>query len=346
MKRLLLILLALAAVAAVVYGVIYLTDDEAEDPAEQVIVIDEVGRTDLRDTVVLRGSVGRDDRFTVTAQAPQRVTGVTAAEDTEVVEGDELLRLDGRPMLAVAGEVPYWRSLQRRVTDGPDVEMLEQFLDEAGFDPGTVNQEFTSLTEDALEDWQEANGYPVDGVFLPTDLAVQQWPATVGTVAVDVGDSVTPGQPLVSFVSADLSISVAVDPTDRNRLEVGLPATIEVTASDIEVGGRVASLADAPQVDQQGVERYDGEIESDVRIDVVDGAAVRVEVVLEEVLDAMVVPVASVSLDGSGGEEVRILAADGTVERVPVVTGLTEGALVEIVDGLDGSEQVVIEVRE
>ena len=76
-----------------------------------------------------------------------------------------------------------------------------------------------------------------------------------------------------------------------------------------------------------------------------EGAAVRVEVVLAEVTDALVVPVASVSLNGSGVEEIRILAADGTIERVPVVTGLTEGALVEVVEGLDGSEQVVVEVR-
>lgn len=336
----------LAAIVAAGYGIFRLTDDSNIEDEEQVIVIDEVGRATLQDTVVVRGTVGREDLFTVAAVSPQRVTGVSVEVDAEVAAGDELLRLDGRPMLAVEGTTPYWRPLQRLVEDGPDVEMLEQFLSDAGFFSGTIDQDFTNLTRDGLEDWQEANGYPVDGRFLPTDLAVNQWPAVVGSVGVDVGDSVNPGQPLVSFVEGDLTISVAVDPTDRSRLEVGLPALITVTASDIELNGRVVELADAPEVDGQGVERYAGEIEGEGTLDIVDGSAVRVEVTLAEVVDAMVVPVASVSLDGSGNEEIRILAADGTIERVPVVTGLTEGALVEIVEGLDGSEQVVVEVRQ
>jgi peptidoglycan hydrolase-like protein with peptidoglycan-binding domain len=345
-KRLIVVIVGLAVVAGAGYGIYRLTDDSGQAAEEQVIVIDEVGRATLADTVVVRGTVGREDLFTITADSPQRVTGVTVEVDTEVAAGDELLRLDGRPMLAVEGATPYWRPLQRFVEDGPDVEMLEQFLSDAGYDPGTVNQEFTNLTRDALEAWQADNGYPANGRFLPTDLAVNAWPAVVGAVAVDVGDQINPGQPLVSFVEADLTVSVAVDPTDRSRLEVGLPAVITITASDVEVAGRVADLADAPEVDGQGVERYAGEIESTGPLDTVDGAAVRVEVTLAEVVDAMVVPVASVSLDGSGGEEIRILAADGTIERVPVVTGLTEGALVEIVEGLDGSEQVIVEVRQ
>ena len=345
MKRAFIFILVLAVIAAAGYGIYLLTLDDESEVAEQVIIIDEVGRATLQDTVVVLGNVGREDLFTINALSQQRVTAVGVTADEEVETGMELLRLDGRPMLAVSGTTPYWRPLQRFVDDGPDVEALETFLDAAGFSPGTVNQEFSSATRDALEDWQEENGYPVDGRFLPTDVAVYEWPAVVGSVGVDVGDSVGPGAPLVSFVEQDLTIAVAVDPTDRSRLEVGLPAVVMVAASDIEVDGRITELAEAPEVDGQGVERYAGEIESDITLNIVDGAAVRVEVILAEVIDAMVVPVASVSLDGSGNEEVRVLNEDGTIDRIAVVTGLTEGALVEITDGLDGSEQVVVEVR-
>ncbi len=343
-KRLLYLVLGLAVLAGVGYGIWLLTDDE-EVVDEQVIVIDEVGRATLQDTVVVRGSVVREDRFGIGAVSAQRVTAVAVDVDDVVAEGDLLVRLDGRPMLAVVGDTPYWRPLDRSSSDGPDIEMLERFLDDAGYDPGTVNQDFTNLTEDALEDWQEDLGYPVDGRFLPTDVAVEQWPATVGEVGVEVGDAVGPGQPLLSFVEDGLEVSIQVDPTDRSRLAIGLPATITVTATDVLVPGSIAELAEAPTVDAQGVERYPGEVRVDGPLDLVEGAAVRVEVVLAEVTDALVVPVASVSLDGNGAEEVRILTADGTIERVAVETGLTEGALVEVVDGLDGSEQVVVEVR-
>ena len=346
MKRAVYLLLVLAAVATVAYGVVVLTGDDDTGRAEQVIVIDDVGRATLQDTVIVRGNVGREERFVVSATSPQRVTAVGIDVDGVVAEGDELLRLDGRPMLAVGGDTPYWRPLERFVEDGPDVEMLEQFLADAGYSPGTVNQDFSDLTRDALKDWQEDLGYPVDGRFLPTDVAIADWPATVGDVLVDVGDSVGSGQLLVSFVESELAVSIRVDPTDRSRLEVGLPVTITVTASDIEASGTISDLADAPEVDGQGVERYPGEVTVSGQLSLVDGAAVRVEVVLAEVVDALVVPVASVSLNGNGTEEVRILAADGTIERVLVVTGLTEGALVEVVEGLDGSEQVVVEVRQ
>lgn len=345
MRRIVGLTALVAVIAAAVYGVVVLTADGDDAAEEQIIVIDEVGRSTLRDTVVVRGNVAREDLFTLSALSPQRVTSVSVEVDDEISAGEEILRLDGRPMLAVAGETPYWRPLDRLATDGPDVEMLEQFLTDEGYAPGTVNQEFSSLTGDALEAWQDDHGYPVDGVLLPTDLAVQQWPAIVGDVLVDVGDSVSPGQALVSMVEAELAVTIRIDPTDRSRLALGLPATITVTASDIEAMGSVSELADAPDVDAQGVERYRGEVAIDGELDLVEGAAVRVEVTLAEVVDALVVPVASVSLDGSGSEEVRILAPDGTIERVPVTTGLTEGALVEVLEGLDGSEQVVVEVR-
>ncbi|MEM9131766.1 MAG: peptidoglycan-binding protein [Actinomycetota bacterium] len=346
MRRLLGWLVFLVAAGAGVWAIVVLTADDGDEAEEQIIVIDEVGRSTLSDTVVVRGNIAREDRFTVAAIGSQRVTAVSVAVDGEVVAGDELLRLDGRPMLAVAGETPYWRPLDRFATDGPDVEMLEQFLVDEGYDPGTVNQDFSTVTEDALEAWQEDHEYPVDGTFLPTDVSVQAWPARVGEVFVEVGDVVSPSQPLVATVEADLAVLVSIDATDRSRLAVGLPAAITVTATDVESPGTVTDLADAPEVDQQGTERYQGEIRVDGALDLVEGAAVRVEVTLAEVTDALVVPVASVSLDGSGNEEVRILAPDGTIERVQVVTGLTEGALVEIVDGLDGSEQVVVEVRQ
>ncbi len=346
MKRILWLVLAVVVIIGIGYGISILTADEAEGPAEQTIVIDEVGRATLQDTVIIRGQVGREARFDLVATAPQLVTSVEFEADDQIEPGDEILRLDGRPMLAVVGTTPYWRPLERFVSDGPDVEMLEQFLDDAGYSPGTINQDFSTATRDALKDWQEDHDYPVDGRFLPTDLAVQEWPARIGQVHVSLGDPVAASQPLISLVENDLAVSVQVDPTDRSRLSLGLPATITVTATDIEAQGSVLELADAPNLDGQGVERYDGEIAIEGTLDLVEGAAVRVEVVLSEVVDALVVPVASVSLDGNGDEEVRILSADGTIERVPVRTGLTEGALVEIVDGLDGSEQVVIEVRQ
>lgn len=345
MRRIIIALVLVAAVVGLGFVVANLTADEDEQADELIVVIDEVDRMTLQDTVILRGQVAREAAFTLTAGGGGRVTAVAVAEDDTVSVGDELLRINGRPMLAIADPVPYWRPLARFVDDGPDVERLERFLTDEGYSPGTVNQEFTNVTRDALEAWQGDNGYPVDGQFLPTDVATGEWPATVGGIDLDVGATVAPGQALVPFVDDDLSITVQVDPTDRSRLEEGLVARVTISATGAEGTGQIADLAEAAEIDQQGVERYQGEISLDNDLGVVDGTAVRVEVILEQVTNALVVPVAAVSLNGDGREEVRILNREGTLDRVFVETGLTEGAMVEIVSGLDGGEQVVVEVR-
>lgn len=344
-RRLLAAMVALAVVAAVAYAVVVLTADEAVDD-ELVIVVDEVERADLRDTVVLRGQVAREESFVLTAGGGGRVTALSIGEDDVVGPGDELLRLNDRPMVIVDDSVPYWRPLSELVDDGPDVERLEQFLADGGHDPGEIDRNFTATTRDALEDWQEANDYPVDGTFLPTDVATGSWPSTVGPLELSVGDTVAAGQPLVGFVDSELSVTVQIDPTDRTRLTTGLAAVVTVPATGAEGTGSIAELAEAASIDAQGVERYRGEVELDGELGVVDGTAVRIEVILAEVTDALVVPVAAVSLSGDGREEVRILNEAGTIDRVPIETGLTEGALVEVVAGLDGTELVVVEVRE
>jgi len=338
-------IVVLAIIGGAIYAIVVLTEDDEPIVDEQVIVVDEVERRTLQDIVVLRGDVDRDERFTLFSAVAGRITAISIEEEEQISEGDIIMEVDGRPMLAVSGTIPYWRVLDSRSPDGPDIELLEQFLLDEGHDPGIVDQNFTGRSRTALRDWQESRGYPDDGVLRPSDLVVADWPATIGSIDLQVGQFVAAGAPLFVLVEDELSVSVSVDPTDRSRLEPGLPATVEVPATGETAPGRIIELADTAVIEGQSGERYRGEVELLRGLDAVAGTAVRIEVVLEEVVDALVVPVAAVSLSGDGQEEVRILTRDGTLARVPVTTGLTEGALVEIVEGLDGDEQVVVEVR-
>lgn len=321
------------------------SEEEARTLADQVIVVDNVDRQTLEDTVVLHGQVTSDESFVLFAGGEGLVTGISATEDDRVAAGDELLRINGRPMVAVDQEVPFWRPLSRASIDGTDVVMLEQFLDSQGYDPGPVDETFDQDTTDALERWQEDNDYPVDGVFRPTDVAIGTWPATIGQMDLDVGSVVGLGQPLVRFVEDELSVLVTIDPTDRSRLVTGLEATITVVATDTEGTGAIVELSDRTELDQVGNELYRGEIHLDQDLGVVEGTEVRVEVVLARVENAMVVPVAAVLMNDEGHEEVRIVNQAGTIDRVQVTTGLTEGAMVEVTSGLTGNERVVIDVK-
>ena len=184
-----------------------------------------------------------------------------------------------------------------------------------------------------------------DVVFNPSDLIIADWPARVGTVFVDEGETVQLGQPLLNLTEPDFTIKLFASPTDRSELAVGQVVTVSIEAGDQESGGIISQLDDEATVDESGAESYEGVVEAIDDIVAVDGANVTIEVVLDERVDTLVVALAAIRQDGNGNDVVRVVDTEtgGTVD-VSVVTGLQEGSFVEIVTGLVGGETVVIDV--
>ncbi|MGH2824088.1 MAG: peptidoglycan-binding domain-containing protein [Thermoleophilaceae bacterium] len=91
-----------------------------------------------------------------------------------VRRGGVVYRLDGEPVVLMYGSIPTYRDLETGVAEGRDVRQLEENLTSLGFDPGAVDDSFTSTTASAVADWQESAGLPETGsvelgrvVFLP-----------------------------------------------------------------------------------------------------------------------------------------------------------------------------------
>ena len=67
--------------------------------------------------------------------------------------------------------------------------------------------------------------------------------------------------------------------------------------------------------------------------------------VLDERIDAMVVPRAAVFQDATGNPNVRVIDAETLEQRVVAIeTGIQEGSYTEVLSGLDGSEIIVVDV--
>jgi len=75
----------------------------------------------------------------------------------------------------------------------------------------------------------------------------------------------------------------------------------------------------------------------------VDGAVVTIDVVVEESVDAVVVPIAAVLSDG-GQDTVRVVTPEGVIERRAVEVGMLDGAYVEVVSGVSAGEFVILEI--
>ena len=183
-----------------------------------------------------------------------------------------------------------------------------------------------------------------DVIFRPGDMIVADWPARIGTVSVDDGEFILQGQEVLTLTEPDFTITLLLSPTDRGNLEPGMAVLVELQASDQEaVPGIIMELDDNATIDANGGETYEGVVETQEPLGAVDGAGVNVDVIREERLDVITVPVAAVLQDGEGDDVVRVVLTDGTTRQVKVVVGLSEGAFVEITEGLTGDEIVLVE---
>lgn len=117
----------------------------------------------LRDTVVLRGTVGAGQAIEVTpvpAEGRAVVTGVHVRAGDEFGLGAVLVEVAGRPVLALSGAVPAYRDLRPGMS-GKDVMQLQESLRALGHNPGGTNGVFGAGTKQALKNLYTRLGYEV-----------------------------------------------------------------------------------------------------------------------------------------------------------------------------------------
>jgi hypothetical protein len=190
-----------------------------------------------------------------------------------------------------------------------------------------------------------------DVVFDPTDMIIGQWPTRIGQVFVKAGQPVTPGGPILSLTQQNLTVTLQASASDRTQLKVGQSCTVQIEGDQNESSGTIVELDSTPTSIDSGTpggasqQVYEGKIDVP-GLNGADGAAVSINVVDQQVNNALTVPIAAVKQNGSGDDVVRVinLAAGGRITEVPVKTGLTEGSYIQITRGLVAGQTVIDEV--
>ncbi|MGP4113939.1 peptidoglycan-binding protein [Streptomyces sp. 4N509B] len=330
------------------------TRDTPAGPADTA----EVTRATLTATDSFGGTLGHGGAHTVAAQGPGTVTGLAQA-DTALERGEELYRVDERPVTAFFGEIPMFRDL-RAGDVGTDVEQLEHNLAALGYggEGFAADEEYTAETEEAVRAWQADLDVPETGVAARAALVFVPNGARVDGLHAEVGDVVAPGTPVLDVTGSEQVVSLDVGMEDRDLLPVDAEVTVElpdgrtvagtVTATSVSSQGASGASGSSGAAGASGSsgagggEEAAGSDDAVAHVEVslaeeVDasllGSPVDVVATLEEREDVLVVPVSALLARPDGGYGLEVVAADGTTSVVPVEAGLFADGLVEIVGG-------------
>jgi len=318
--------------------------EKATLPAATAKVI----RTTLVDTKVVVGTLGYGDPEPIRAAQRGTLTWIAPVGST-VQRGEALFKVDERPVVALYGSLPLYRTL-RVGTQGRDVRQLERNLDALGHAGLSVDDTYTAATAAAVRAWQVSLGVPATGTVALGQVVFTPGPIRIAGHAARVGDTIggesgASGASVLSYTGTTKVVTVDLEVTDRPLAVQGRMVTLTVPGAGGVQGkiSDVGTVASAPsnQSEAGATPGTTGSAASDATIRVtvtiadqkalgsLDAAPVDVDFVGAERKGVLAVPVTALLALTQGGYGVQIV--DGATTRiVPVKTGMFATGQVEI----------------
>jgi hypothetical protein len=188
---------------------------------------------------------------------------------TVVQPGETLLEVDGKPVPLMGGERPLWRTLGAGVDDGPDVAQLEYDLVALGIVTTgelTVDEEWTSATTEAVEEWQESLGLEETGTVSPGDIAFYPGAVRVTGHPTPVGGSASGAVLEVSGTTRE--VTVDLEATRQTLVERGQDVEVELPDGSTLAGtvSSVGTVATVPEDSGDDPSQEDGEATVEVTV--------------------------------------------------------------------------------
>ncbi|HEY7071866.1 MAG TPA: peptidoglycan-binding protein [Acidimicrobiales bacterium] len=323
--------------------------DGAEAPAVATATA-EVTTRDLEDRTDLNGTLGYGDTHELALEAQGTLTWLPA-EGTVIDRGQTVAEVDDKPIPLLLGDRPLWRELGPGVDDGRDVELVESNLVALGIvsaDDLTVDQEWTSATTQAVEDWQEALGLEETGRLRPADVVVQPAAVRVTDQMAEPGGPAS--GPALSVGGTTRQVTVDLDATRQQMVQAGQKVEVELPDGS-KTNGTIASVGTVAEIptDDSGQDRPDATptvaitvtLDDPAAAGTLDQAPVKVWVVTSAATGVLAVPVDALLALAEGGYAVERVVPGGT-ELVAVELGAFADGWVQVTgDVADGDEVVV-----
>ena len=197
-----------------------------------------VERRDLVERENVDGTLGYGSAADVASPRAGTLTRVPIAGSV-IERGQSVFDVDALPVPLLYGDIPLYRDLALGVSNGADVQQLEENLVALGYgDALTVDERFDGATAAALRAWQADLGVERTGALTRNGAVISAGPVRIAEVKARKGASVGPGQPVVSTTGTTRSVTVRLEVARQALATDGAAARI-VVPDNKEVGGHV-----------------------------------------------------------------------------------------------------------
>ncbi|WIM97576.1 peptidoglycan-binding protein [Actinoplanes oblitus] len=276
------------------------------------------------------GTLGYGDTTALASGQDGTVTWMPAAGAT-VRRGKPLYKVDNQPVLLMYGAMPAYRSLSAG-DEGTDVKQLEKNLWALGYRGFTVDDEYTSATADAVEQWQDDLGLDETGTVDLGRVVFKPGALRIDSHTVEPGGAAQRGGELLQVSDTGRVVTVELDVADQRLARKG--AEVEVTLPDgTEVPGRITGVETTVEQAENPGEEDTTKVTVTITFDRtpagLNQAAVSVLFVASQAKDVLTVPVNALLALAEGGYGLQV-ADGGTTRIVAVRTGLFADGRVEV----------------
>jgi peptidoglycan hydrolase-like protein with peptidoglycan-binding domain len=262
---------------------------------------------------------------------------------------ERLLTISGKPVFAFVSSAPLYETLSTSLSAGAQrssVAALQHALKAGGYFTGTIDGDFGTTTQTAIEEWQAAQGLTKTGqittsqfVWVPRGAIIESW-------SVSLGGAVSSGTALATIeFPRDLIAQALVTQADVSSLKVGQKAalTIDGQTSD-PFTATITSIASQPA--SSGSSGSSSTVEYTVDLTphglpalARSGMTGSLTVTIASRSNVLLVPTSAVS-GSSSSTFVRVML-NGTPAYRQVTCGMATSSLTQITSGLTPGEVVV-----
>lgn len=303
-----------------------------------------VARATLVDFVAAPGVLAFGPRQLIESRLSGTVTALPPV-GTIVDRGQELFRIDDKPVILLFGALPAYRELgagraavpageappaEVPASTGADVKQLKENLKALGYSGVPVDDRYTTQTAMVVRRWQKDLGIDQTGTvelgrvfYAPGPVRVAEHKLAPGAVAAG---------PVLACTGSTRLVVAEIKETDQELAKPGTPVRVALPGGK-ELGGTVRSVG--PREDDTSVAGQPRTLDAVVApndpaaVDGLDSGSATVRFVRQERRDVLVVPIGALLALAEGGYGLEILQG-GRTRVVAVRTGLFAGGKVEV----------------